>query len=315
MKRYLNQTRCITKNSAHKHSIIYDYENGEKICNICGIVIKDKIIDSELQNEFSKNGNDTNTVLPYSLALYDQGIATSIADSYKFKTKEQSTNKNQLYKIEFLNKIVSYSNEKRNLKIAIDMLNRLKDKIHLPYACIEEAFSYYRKALETGLIKGRSIKEMIIACVYITCKKINLPRTLSEISKIVNGNEVFAARCYRLLSREFKITYNQIDPILFLHKIAKESQISEVTTRKALDILLSIRKNEIFVGKDPLSIAAAILYATCRENKEKVSQSKIAHSANINIITLRKRLLELKNICINIENISATIKRTKIIST
>ena len=117
MKRYLNQTICTTQNLAHKHSIIYDYENGEKICNLCGIVIKDKIIDSELQNEYPKKGNDTNTALPYSLALYDQGIATSIDDSYKFKTKEGSTNKNQSYKIEFLNKIVSHSNEKRNLKI------------------------------------------------------------------------------------------------------------------------------------------------------------------------------------------------------
>ena len=196
----------------------------------------------------------------------------------------------------------------------MDMLNRLKDKIHLPYSCIEEAFSYYRKALETGLIKGRSIKEMIVACVYITCKKINLPRTLAEISKIVNGNEIFAARCYRLLSREFKITYIQVDPILFLHKIANDSQISERTTRKALDTLLSIRKNEIFIGKDPLSIAAAILYAVCRKNKEKISQSKIACSANINIITLRKRLLELKNICTDIDEIRTMIESKKTIT-
>ncbi len=299
MKSYL-QGMSIPKNNAHTHSIIYDYDKGEKICNHCGIVIKDKISDSELNIENFKSKNDTNSVLPYSLTLYDQGISTSIADSYKHKTKEWSTNNNDLRKIEFLNKIVSYSNEKRNLKIAIDILNRLKDKIHLPTACIEEAFSYYRKALETGLIKGRSIREMIIACVYITCKKISLPRTLSEISKIVNGNEIFAARCYRLLSREFKITYQQVDPILFLHKIANESQISEKTTRKALDLLILLRKSELFSGKDPLSIAAAILYATCRKNKEKISQSKIAYSANINIITLRKRLLELKDIWLDI---------------
>ncbi len=155
---------------------------------------------------------------------------------------------------------------------------------------------------------------MIVACVYVTCKKINLPRTLTEICKIVNGNEIFAARCYRLLSREFKITYRQIDPMLFLHKIANESQISEITTRKALDMLLSIRKNEIFVGKDPLSIAAAILYIICKKNKEKISQSKIADSANINIITLRKRLSELNNICTDIDDLSITIESTKITS-
>ncbi len=306
MKSYLQHIGFIPQNKPHNHSIIYDYENGEEICNQCGIVIKDKLADSELQNEYSKSKNNTNTVLPYSLALYDQGISTSIADSSKFKTKEWLINKNDHHKMEFLNKIVSYSNEKRNFMIAIDMLNRLKDKIHLTSACIEEAFSYYRKALETGLIKGRSIKEMIIACVYITCKKISLPRTLSEISKIVNGNEIFAARCYRILTREFKINYRQVDPVLFLHKIANESKISERTTRKALDILISLRRGEMFFGKDPLSIAAAILYAVCRKNKEKISQSKIAYSANINIITLRKRLSELKDIYGDIEFIGTT---------
>jgi transcription initiation factor TFIIB len=296
MKSYLQSSSLLPQQKDHTHSIIYDYDNGEKICEQCGIVIKDKISDSELQPENSFNKKDTNTVLPYSLTLYDQGISTSIAESYKTKTNEWSSNKIENHKIEFLNKIVSYSNEKRNLKIAIDSLNRMKDKINLPSACIEEAFSFYKKALEAGLIKGRSIKEMMIACVYITCKKTNTPRTLSEISKIVNGNEVFAARCYRLISREFKVTFKQIDPVLFLHRIANESSIDEVTTRKALDILLTIRKNEIFSGKDPLSIAAAILYAVCRKNKEKVSQSKIAYAANINIITLRKRLAELKDI-------------------
>lgn len=310
MKSYLQSTSLWNQKQDHKHIIIYDYDNGEKICQQCGIVIKDKISDLELQPEASNNKKDTNTILPYSLTLYDQGISTSIADSYKIKTKEWSTNKIENNKIDFLNKIVSYSNEKRNLKIAIDMLNRLKDKIHLPSACIEEAFTYYKKALEMDLIKGRSIKEMVIACVYITCKKTNLPRTLSEMSKIVNGNEVFAARCYRLISREFKITYSQTDPVLFLHRIANESNIDEVTTRKALDILISLRKNEVFSGKDPLSIAAAILYAVSRKNKEKISQSKIACAANINIITLRKRLSELRSIFIKMgynENTRDTI--------
>lgn len=310
MKSYLQSTSLWNQKQDHKHIIIYDYDNGEKICQQCGIVIKDKISDLELQPEASNNKKDTNTILPYSLTLYDQGISTSIADSYKIKTKEWSTNKIENNKIDFLNKIVSYSNEKRNLKIAIDMLNRLKDKIHLPSACIEEAFTYYKKSLEMDLIKGRSIKEMVIACVYITCKKTNLPRTLSEMSKIVNGNEVFAARCYRLISREFKITYSQTDPVLFLHRIANESNIDEVTTRKALDILISLRKNEVFSGKDPLSIAAAILYAVSRKNKEKISQSKIACAANINIITLRKRLSELRSIFIKMgynENTRDTI--------
>ena len=311
MRRCLQEVISPRGDNEHIHSVIYDYEKGEEICSHCGIVIKDKLNDTELDNEYPKSKNDVNTVLPHSLSLYNQGISTTIANSYKSKSNEWSTSNQTRNKIEFLNKIVSYSNEKRNLKIAIDILNRLKDKINLTSACIEEAFSYYRKALETGLIKGRSIKEMIVACVYITCKKIHLPRTLSEISKIVNGNEVFAARCYRILTREFKIVYSQVDPVLYLHKIAKESNISERTTRKALDILIAIRKNQAFVGKDPLSIAAAILYSSCRKNKEKISQSKIAYSANINIITLRKRLSEIKSIFGDIDLLVNNSESTK----
>jgi transcription initiation factor TFIIB len=180
------------------------------------------------------------------------------------------------------------------------MVNRLKDKLHLTSACIEDAFSYYKKALDSGLIKGRSIKEMVVACIYISCKKANIPRTLGEISQIVNGNKIFASRCYRILAREFKISYTQLDPVMFIRKIANEAKISEKTTRKAIDLLLAIRSKETFMGKEPLSIAAAILYAACREYKEKISQAKIACAANINIITLRKRFADIKDILHNV---------------
>ena len=79
MKSYLQSSSLLPQQEDHTHSIIYDYDNGEKICEQCGIVIKDKISDSELQPENSFNKKDTNTVLPYSLTLYDQGISTSIA--------------------------------------------------------------------------------------------------------------------------------------------------------------------------------------------------------------------------------------------
>src|ERR1044072_1455472 len=108
-------------------------------------------------------------------------------------------------KIEFLSKIVSCSNKNRNLKIVLDLLNRLKDKLSLTSVCIEDAFLYYKKAFEKGLIKGRSIKELIVACVYVVCKNSSIPRTLTEISQIVEANEIFAGRCYRFLIRELNI--------------------------------------------------------------------------------------------------------------
>ena len=64
-------------------------------------------------------------------------------------------------------------------------------------------------------------------------------------------------------------------------------------------MLLAIQNESIFSGKNSLSMAAAILYIVCRKHKQKISQAKIANAANINIMTLRKRLLEIRTVVMN----------------
>jgi len=280
---------------SHQHSVIYDYENGEKICNLCGIVVQDKLYDTELDIDLY---NHTNTVLPRSIILNVNGMSTAIAD-YSTKSPKSFSSRKEHNKIEFLHKIVSCSNRKRNLKIVLDLLDRIKDKLSLTSACIEEALLYYKKALDRGLIKGRSIKELIVACVYVVCKSSSIPRTLTEISQIVEANEIFAGRCYRLLIRELKIIQVQFKPSIFIRKIADVANIHERTVRESIDMLLAIQNESLFSGKNSLSLAAAILYITCRKHRQKISQAKIATAANINIMTLRKRLLEVRTVITN----------------
>ena len=281
-----------------KHTVIYDYENGEKLCSRCGIIIQDKVFDAELDVNFYKIKSDTNTVLPHSYISNDKNMSTTIAD-YDATSARKFINRKEHNKIKFFSKVVSCSNDKRNLKIIIDLLNRIKDKLSLPSTSIEGAFSYYKKALNKNLIKGKSIKEMIVACVYIVCKKFNIPRTLSEISKIVEADEIFTGKCYRLLMRELRIKHVQFNPTIFIRKIANEANISEKSARESIDMLHAIQYDNTFSGKNSLSIAAAVLYITCNKHKQKISQAKIASAANINIMTLRKRLSEVKTVIMN----------------
>jgi transcription initiation factor TFIIB len=261
--------------------------------------LQDKVYDAELNSDFYKHKSDTNTALPHSIILNDKGMSTAIAE-YDATSSKRFSNRKEHNKIEFLNKIVSCSNKKRNLKIVIDLLNRIKDKLSLTSVCIEDALLYYKKALDQGLVKGRSIREIIVACVYVVCKNSNIPRTLTEISQIVEADQVFAARCYRLLMRELKITHVQFKPNIFIRKIADEANISERIARESIDLLLAIQNENIFSGKNSLSIAAAILYIMCKKHRQKISQARIASAANINIMTLRKRLSEVKNVIIHV---------------
>ena len=159
---------------------------------------------------------------------------------------------------------------------------------------------YYKKALDEGLIKGSSIKELIVACVYLVCKSSSIPRTLTEISQIVEANETFAAKCYRLLMRKLKITHVEFKPSIFIRKIADVANIDERIVRASIDMLLAIQNDSIFSGKNSVSVAAATLYITCRKKNQKISQAKIATAANINIMTLRKRLLEVRTVILKI---------------
>jgi transcription initiation factor TFIIB len=171
--------------------------------------------------------------------------------------------------------------------------------LSLTSVCIEDALLYYNKVVGKGLTKGRSIKEMIVACVYVVCKNSSITRTLTEISQIVQANEIFASKCYRLLTRELRITHVRFKPSIFIRKIADVADIQERTVRESIDMLLAIQNESIFSGKNSLSMAAAILYIVCRKHKQKISQTKIATAANINIMTLRKRLLEIRTVVMN----------------
>ena len=54
-------------------------------------------------------------------------------------------------------------------------------------------------------------------------------------------------------------------------------------------------KNETFsAGKDPMGLAATILYLSCLETGEKTTQGNIANAGGINGLTLRNRLKDLR---------------------
>jgi transcription initiation factor TFIIB len=84
-------------------------------------------------------------------------------------------------------------------------LDRLKDKLAVGDAVIEKAAYVYRKALEKGLVRGRSISALVAAALYAACRDTETPRTLKDIAHASNIKKKDVARCYRLLIRELDL--------------------------------------------------------------------------------------------------------------
>ena len=53
--------------------------------------------------------------------------------------------------------------------------------------------------------------------------------------------------------------------------------------------------SSLSAGKDPMGLAATVVYASCVRTGEQKSQIDIANAADITEVTIRNRLKDLKN--------------------
>ena len=182
----------------------------------------------------------------------------------------------------------------RNLRQALSELNRLKDKLAISDAVVEKAAYIYRKALEKGLVRGRSISALMASALYAACRDTETPRNLKDIEQAANIKRKDIARCYRLLLRELDLKMPVVNPIRCISRISSIAELSEKTKRKAVEILDQATKIELSAGKDPMGLAAAALYLSCVINGENKTQKDIAVAAGVTEVTIRNRYKGLK---------------------
>ncbi len=182
----------------------------------------------------------------------------------------------------------------RNLAQAMAELDRLSDKVYIPPPIKEKAAVIYRKALDKGLVRGRSIAAIAAAALYAACRACGTPRTLREIAEASLVDKKDVARCYRLLLRELDVHMPIADPLTYVSKIAERTGISGRTQGIVIQILREARKRRAAAGKDPMGLAAAALYIACLQNNEKKTQKDIAEAAGVTEVTVRNRYKSLK---------------------
>jgi transcription initiation factor TFIIB len=282
--------------------LVFDAETSETVCSSCGMVVHDNTESMGPEWRVYSGGDiesKSRTGMPTSLAFHDMGLSTFISYS-NVDANGAVISPEQMSKVQRMrrwNKISSNNRSyHRNLKNAFAILSTIKDKLSLNDALIEKSAYNYRKALDRRIIKGRSIRALVVASVYASCRELNVPRTLDEIAQTANTDSIFAGKCYRLLVRFLKLHLPVLDSNVYLAKIANKAKVSEKTYRRALEMLTTIKENSISHGKDPNALAVAVLYAACIKENEKVSQAQIAVAGDTSIVTLRKRYQDVKSI-------------------
>jgi len=221
-----------------KGTLVTDANTSENFCGKCGFVITDKVAESGPEwRSFSKEEHEGRSRAggPTSLAMHDMGLATIIGPTNKDATGKplSASMKSTIERLRtWDSRSQVHEPIDRNFRQAFSELDRLKDKLAVGDAVIEKAAYIYRKALEKGLVRGRSISALIASALYAACRDTETPRTLKDVGHASNIKRKDIARCYRLLLRELSLKMPVVDPIKCISRIASKADLSDSLEEK-----------------------------------------------------------------------------------
>jgi len=273
--------------------LTYDDQKGELICNECGLIVEEKMVDTgqDLGGQFDKAEKKGRGGAPISLQKFDKGLTTNvgeISDIYKLEAGQTR----KFLRLKKWQERVSTSIE-RNLRLAMAELRRVSSFLSLPSVVKDEASRVYNFVLQRGLVRGRSMESVIAACIYAACRSYNIPRTLDEIAGASDVERKEIGRTYRFIVRKLKIKVTPSSPKDYISRFSSILHLSPKTQNEALRILKRADITELTSGRGPAGIAAAALYVAALVNDEKKTQREVADVAGITEVTIRNRYKEL----------------------
>lgn len=274
-------------------NLTYDDQKGEIICNDCGLLIEEKMVDTgqETGGQFDKSEKKTRGGAPLSIQKYDKGLTTNVGEiSDIYKLEHGQTRK--FLRLKKWQERVSTSIE-RNLRLAMAELRRETSFLNLPSVVRDEAARVYNFVLQRGLVRGRSMESVIAACIYAACRSYNIPRTLDEIAATSDVPRKEIGRTYRFMIRKLGIKVRPSSPKDYIARFSSILHLSPKSQNEALKILKKADISELTSGRGPAGIAAAALYVAALLNGEKRTQREVADVAGITEVTIRNRYKEL----------------------
>jgi len=282
------------ENSCIHLTSLFDDNTGEQICRKCGQILDNNMVDFSYDG-FDEDFKNSRTGPKISITMHDGGLSTIIGRS-NFDSSGKAVSygmKGALNRMRMWDsRSKSHGSAHRNLTVALLEINKLKEKMSLSDAIIERAAYFYRKASEKKLIRGRTVKGIVGACIYAACRDLGTTRTIIEISKCMEERRNIIAKSYRLLFQQLSLEVPVPDSTSSIIRFSNNLELPEKVKRDAIFILDTLKENKVVAGKKPDAVAATVVYMACIKNNENISQHKISKISDITNVTIRNRLKE-----------------------
>ena len=271
---------------------VVDNSRGEVSCGDCGLVVEENVIDPGIDWTNHDNTTDRSRIgAPMTHTLADKGLNTSIASTDLTSGAASRLGMSAKARRDWRRRRVMDERSKtrasraRNLVKANQMV---RDKSGLPKSMQEEVCRLYKILSHQGFVTGRSIAGVTAACTYLVARKEGVPRQISEITQSFEVDEKELSRMIRHISRKFNM-HKISSPSDYFSRFISDLQLPANISLQ-VDHLWSVLKPhvEMWQGKKPMGIAAALIYKAASLSGHKRTQAEICKVAKVSEVTLRQ---------------------------
>ena len=267
MKRRYDENICPRCNA--RDSQVTDGRNGEIVCQNCGLVFEERIIDDTYEKRTFNNENGGNKGesriggpmkagegIGSNLIIYDRNGQARRARGGNATYNQTPIERN----FEEIEKILGNKDIKKSL--------------------IEDTKDIYNQVTKVLKMKGRNLKTMICAMYFIASRKSNLSKSFKEISKMFGIEEKRIKKAYNYIKT---VVVNSLSPEQlndtinnYIRSFCEENGENNSFIKLASDIAKNINKSGLLEGRNTRTITGiAILIASKLVKTVKINKKII----------------------------------------
>jgi transcription initiation factor TFIIB len=289
-------------------NLVRDDENGELVCQTCGMVVSSAQLSTDPEwraFDSTERENLPRVGAPLTWTMHDRGLSTNIgwqgidAMGRRLSLEERA----RVYRLRKWHQRSKISDSvNRNLSTALTEISKISYQLNLPRNVVETSSVIYRRALVENLIRGRTIRNMAVACIYMACRQCGVVRSLEEVASAADLTKKDAARNYRILINKLGTNVPQMSPRMYIGKLVNVLGLNGDVEKLASMILDQASEMKLTGGRGPSGMAAACIYISTQITDDTRTQGEISVAAQVTEVTIRNRYKELvQQIEINVE--------------
>lgn len=236
--------------------LIEDYQAGDLICSGCGLVIGDRVID--VGAEWRTFSNDTllnkSRVGAEENILYDgMDLVTVVGATNSSMACDESGER------KYRNKKYLTSSQ-RTLVCGFKEIAEMAEKLNTTRPVIESGQLIFKKIQTKQALKGRSNEAIAAACLYVAYRKNCVPRTFKEICAVSKASKRDIGKCYKVISKEIGEVIMHTSIVDYIPRFVAHLNLPTKIENQAKQIIETIDKIGILLGRSPTTIAALAIY-------------------------------------------------------